>query len=217
MPIAAAIAPVVLGGIQAISGAQKAREAQAKLETLPTPGANQSILDYYQNALQRYNASPYQSAMYKAAQDQIQRHMAFVIANNQNAGLHGGIVPNVLQASNDASQRAGNQAILQNRQDFATLGKATGMKAQTEQQAANAAFQKQYGLLGLKASGGNKEESAGINNIWGGITSGLQTGAFGNIFGNKTGGNTPIFNYGNNSRSYSLDPSTNQNQFGNNG
>ena len=65
------IAQSIIGGIQA----HKARKALENLKS-PTYTPNQSILDYYNKALARYNINPYQSQLYKMQNQNIQRGIA---------------------------------------------------------------------------------------------------------------------------------------------
>lgn len=174
MPILASLAPIAFGAYQSLKGSRNAKDAQSELEKLRTPKPNQSIIDYYNNALQRYNVSPYQTAAYKNNQNQTDRRIASGIEANNNSGLGTGVVPNLVQRGLDANLKSGAMAEGEQDRRFGVLGNATRMRGQNETNSENNAFQKQYNLLALKAQGGNKEISAGINNIWGGIGAGAQ-------------------------------------------
>jgi hypothetical protein len=163
------------GLLQSVIGGIGARKAQKSLERLQTPTytPNQSINDYYNKALQRYNVNPYDSQQYKMQQQQIGR--------NQNAGLNAlgdrrsalSGISNLVQSSNDASLRAGMAAEQNQNQRFNQLGGATGMKANDDLTAFQynkvAPYEKQYNLLAMKAAGNNQTAQAGLQNAFQGI------------------------------------------------
>ena len=74
MPVAiAAAVPAVLGIVQAISGAIKAKKARNAIQGTPNPSyaPSKSINDYYQTALNRANTGPYNTLQYNAAKQEI--------------------------------------------------------------------------------------------------------------------------------------------------
>src|SRR5574337_41222 len=84
MPVALIPAGLqTVGGIvQSMFGGRQAHKAQKQMERMATPNSqpNQGINDYYQQALQRYNTSPYQSTQYNLAKQNA--------ANTTAAGLN---------------------------------------------------------------------------------------------------------------------------------
>src|ERR1700743_2151780 len=74
MPVAAGViggAQFLTGGIQALLGGGKAKRAQRALENLQTPTttSNQSISDYYNQALNPYSSLEYQLQKQNAGQN----------------------------------------------------------------------------------------------------------------------------------------------------
>ena len=164
--VAAASTAIGLG--QAVVGGIKAHKAQTGLENMANNyQPNQSIMDYYNKALSKYSANPYTSAAYQNRTNTIQRNLATGISATQDR--HGGLasIGELVQGANDANANAASQAESQQRADLSQLGTATGMKAAEDFKP----FEIKYNLLGMKASGANAEEAAGIKNAFGGLQS----------------------------------------------
>lgn len=157
---------------QAIVGGIKAKKYQKQLEKLPTPsyGGSESIMDYYNKALSRYNTSPYQSEQYKYAVDNAKQSTAASIGAMQDRRSALGSIGQITAAQNDATTRAGISAENQRQQNFGALGAATNMKAGDErmqfQQNKIAPFEKKYNLLSMRAGAANQTANAGLNNIF---------------------------------------------------
>lgn len=170
-----AIAQAGLGVIQGVVGGIRAAKAQKKLENMqsPTYAPNQSILNYYSTALNRYNTSPYQTGQYKQQVQNIGRGTAQGLDALRGRGGAVAGVNNLIASQNDALLNAGVQAENRKAQEFSVLGNATGMRAGEERQAFNVnqiqPFERKYNLLAQKASGGNKVMGAGLSNIFGGF------------------------------------------------
>lgn len=182
MPVAGIIigaASLAEGGIQAISAAEKAKQARNAIRNLQTPAyvPSKAINDYYQMALNRYNAGPYNSLQYQLAQKAAGTGLGANLAGSttrrqgpQFTGAAVGQYQNQLQSAGVAAQR-------QQQGEFAQVGQATGMQAGEQkyafQQNQVAPYQKnlqlQYAMLG----GANQVLGAGLSNI----NSGLSTGA----------------------------------------
>lgn len=172
------IAPLVQAGIGVLQtgyGMVKAAKAQKQLQKLQTPvyTKNKGILDFYDQALQRYSANPYESAAYKQATQQIGRNMAQGLSalNERKSAVAG--VARLVQGANDAGQNAALLAENKRDQYFRELGQATGMKAGEDRMAFQynqvAPYEKKYNLLAMKAGGANQIANAGLQNIMGGV------------------------------------------------
>lgn len=178
MPLAAAI-PLIqagIGGLQSLFSAGKARKTQKQLEGLqsPTYAPNQSIMDFYNNALSRYQTSPTDSALYKRQSRNIFRNTASGLNRLQDTrGAIGG-TSSLIRAQNDAMLDAEAAAEQQQNQRFGQLGEAAGMKAGEEQTAFNVnkmgPFERKYNLLAAKAGAANQGVNAGITNMFGGLS-----------------------------------------------
>lgn len=151
---------------QAIGGAIGAHRAQRKLEKMvDSYQPNQSIMDYYNKALSRYNANPYDSAMYRMQQQNAGRGLTTGLNSLQDrrSALMG--LPSLVSGYNDANLKAAAAAEGQQAQALSQLGGATQMKAAEDSKK----FDMKYNLLAQKASGGNQVLNAGMQNIFGGI------------------------------------------------
>jgi len=170
-----AIAQAGVGLAQTIGGWIQQRKATKALEKLqsPTYKQNQSILDYYNQALQRYSVSPTDSAMYKRNMKNIDRGVATGInaLQDRRSGTAG--ASSILRAANDA--RLDTEVAAENEKNnrFGVLGGATQMKAGEDDKAFQyneyMPFERKYNLLSQKAGGGNQIMNSGISNIFGGL------------------------------------------------
>jgi len=122
-------------------------------------------MDYYNKALSRYNANPYNSAMYRNATQQAGRGLATGInaLQDRRSALAG--VSNLVQGYDDAALRAAAGAEQQQGQALGQLGQATGMKAAEDKYK----FENKYNLLAMKAGAQNQIANAGLSNIFGGL------------------------------------------------
>ncbi len=204
MPVLA-LAPLAIGAYQAISGgirANKARKALAGQKT-PTYAPDKSIMDYYGEAANRYNVSPYNSQLYQynkagasgalangvgALQD---RRMALAGVSGLTQNYQGNLAKGALAAEN---QKNGQ---------FQQLGRATQMQSADNRYAYGQnqllPYNANRSLFNAEAAGGNQELNAGISNMANGImnygraTYGDGTpkppkvkGGYGNVAGNDS-------------------------------
>jgi|ERR1700690_3350 len=179
------VTQAVIGGINA----SKAHKAMEKLQT-PTYQPSQAISSYYQDALNRYNQSTYQSNFYEQAQKAAGRNLATGISadmDRHSAGNIGALV----QGNDDQMQKAGVQAEGLQRQAFGQLGQATNMQVGDTREAFEnnqvAPYNKQFGIDQAKAVAGSQMENSGFQNISGGLGSFSQLNQYKSLFG---GGNT---------------------------
>jgi hypothetical protein len=170
LPLAAglAIGQGVMGLAQTILGGSAAHKAQKEMEgMIKNYQPNQSIMDYYSKALNRYNVNPYNSNLYQMQSNNIQRGTAAGISalQDRRSALAG--VSSLVQGQNDGLLKAAATAEGQQGQALSQLGHATGMKAQEDSKK----FDMKYNLLAMKAGGGNQTMNAGIRNVFGGMGS----------------------------------------------
>lgn len=182
MPVTIGAITAGAGLLQGVIGGIKAKKAQKKLENLqsPTYDPNQSVLSYYNNALQRYNVNPYNSTLYKTQQQNIGRgvNQGISALNDRRSGLAG--ISSLIQGQNDSLLKAGIAAENQKDQRFGQLAGATQMKAGEERQAFNInkmmPFERKYNLLAMKAGANAKTANDGLKNIFNGL--GTMAGGF---------------------------------------
>jgi hypothetical protein len=178
MPIVGLIS-AGLGLYQAISGGVKAHKAEKDLEAQAKGfQPNQSILDYYNKALAKYNPNPYQTASYQQQKNQIGSNLATGLnaAQNRRGGL--GAIGGLVNQANQASAQAAGNAENQNRSELSQLGNAAGAKTGEQQKK----FDLMYNLTAAKAGAGASQENTGISNLYGGLSNAAY------LYGNNPGG-----------------------------
>jgi hypothetical protein len=161
----------ILGGAQMLGGLAQTifsgkKKAERNLENFGNSyQKNQSIMDYYNKALSKYNVNPYTSASYKNATQTAGRGLATGISalGDRRSALAG--ITGLVQGYDDAGLRAAANAERESAQALNTLGNATSMKAREDR----VPFDLKYNLLAQKAAGANATKAAGWNNIWGGL------------------------------------------------
>lgn len=171
--VAVSIGTAGVGAAQAIIGGIGAHKTQKKLEALQTPvyQPNKAIGDYYQDALSRYGANPYDTQAYGMAKNNAMAGTAAGLnaLQGRRSALAG--VGKLVGIQDNALEKASVAAEGQRNQEFNQLGRATGMKASDDQKAFQynelAPYDKKMQLLGAKASGYNKMLSSGISNMFG--------------------------------------------------
>lgn len=169
MPLAALIPGLVQAGIgiaQSIGGAVRAKKARKQLEGLvDSYQPNQSIMDYYNKALQRYNVNPYTSSLYNYQQGQIKGSTAQGIQalQDRKSALAG--IPNIIQRQNDSLLKAAAVSEGQQGQALGQLGAATALKDREDKYK----FEAKYNILSNKAAGGAAQTNAGTSNLFGGV------------------------------------------------
>lgn len=151
-------------------GGKKARKQLENLQT-PTYTPAKSISDYHAEAKQRYNTSPYASTMYNTQMQNINRNTNQGIAGLQSRRLGIGGISSLIQGQNDAMLKAAAGAEQQRDQRFSQYGQAANAMAGEERQAFNInqmmPYEKKYNLLAMKAQGNNQMANAGMQNLYG--------------------------------------------------
>lgn len=173
---APAIAQTAAGLFQSLfSGRKKAqREMEGLLNKPPAYSPNKGIADYYQESLNRYNESPYQSAIYQNAIRNAQRITSQGINSLQDRrGALAGI-SRLAAVQNDATQNAVAQAEGRRDARFGQLGQATNMKAGEERRAFDinvlTPYQRRLQMSQMKASAANARFDAGLQNAFSGLS-----------------------------------------------
>jgi hypothetical protein len=203
--------PVTLGLVTAGAGlAQSAigyfsgRKAKRELEGLQTPiyTPSKSISDYYNQALNRYQQSPYESNLYKMQAQNIARGTTQGLSalQDRRSALAG--VPALVQNQNDAMLKAAAAAEQEQSQRFSQLGAASQAMAGEERQAFNInqmlPYQKKYDILSQKAAGNAAVMNAGLQNVYGGLSSAAFYKA--DPYGNKKNNDTNYYGVDSNLR-----------------
>jgi hypothetical protein len=127
---------------------------------------NESVMDYYNKALAKYNPNAYASQSYQNDTNQIQRNLQSGISASQDR--RGGLstITGLVQGANDSSAKAASRAEGAQAQNLSQLGGATQMKAAEDTKK----FDMQYNLLAMKAGAAAKQKSQGLQNMFGGLS-----------------------------------------------
>ena len=172
----------LMGGIQsATSGAGSAqKELERQARNSPLYKGSKSIDDYYQQALNRFQESPYQSQQYQIGAKNIQRATAQGLSSLQDRRGGIGGVSRLAGIQGDAFGNLGMQAEAQRNQRFGQLGGATQMKSGEEYKKFDinqmAPYQRNLQLAQMKAQAANERKNAGIQ-MMGGALSNLAMGS----------------------------------------
>lgn len=160
-----------LGGLQVLGGLAQTifsgkKKAERNLENqINSYRKNDSIMDYYNKALSKYNVNPYNSASYRNSMQVAGRGLSTGIdaLKGRRSTLAG--LPALTQGYADAGLKASANAESEQARALSQLGQATQMKAQEDR----VPFDMKYNLLAQKAAGANATKAAGWKNIFGGL------------------------------------------------
>lgn len=186
-----------LGALQTAIGFFGGRKAKKALENQQTPiyTPAKSISDYYNQALQRYQESPYQSNLYKMQAQNIARGTAQGLSalQDRRSALAG--VSGLVQNQNDAMLKATAAAEQQKDQRFGQLGAASHAMGAEERQAFNInkmlPYQNRRDILTQKAGGYAQMLNAGLSNFFGGGQTGAIAGS--SALNNMNGQRNPAY------------------------
>jgi len=177
------------------------KEAENMIGGSPKYKPNQSILNYYENALRKFNTAPTDTAQYKSDKQNIKQSTVQALSSLNKLRL--GDVSNIIQGQNNSLLKAAVNAENRKAQEFAVLGQASQMKAGQDakafQQNELYPFEAKYNLLTMKAAGERANQRQSTQNAYqnasaaasilaggdglGGEGNGKST--WGAIFGNK--------------------------------
>lgn len=182
-----------LSAIQTIKGiiqaAQGRKELKKEIANLPQYQQSQGILDYYNQALNRYGVSPTQTAMYKRQMQNIQRAGATGLAGARGTAARMGAASSIARSLADASLGAEVSAEQEQARRFGQLGQAAQLKRGEE----SAAFQQNLVLpsqmrlqmASQKAAGGAQLANVGLSNLFGAAQSAATQGLYKETYGGE--------------------------------
>lgn len=161
------------------SSASKAKKAEKGLEEsldrTPKYKPNQSILNYYDEALRKYNVNPSDTREYKLAQQGIKQGtvQGLRYLQDRRSGLAG--VPSLISGQNNALLRAAVNAEQRKDMELNRVGQAASMKAGEEskafQQNEMYPFEAKYNLLAMKAAGSRADQRQHTQNAFNNLSS----------------------------------------------
>ncbi len=176
------------------SGQKKAeRGLRKEIEAIPEYAKAPSIMDYYQQARQRFGVSPTESALYKQQTQEAERAVATGLAGARGSRARMGVSTSLARVLSDAKLKARVAAEQEQNRRFGQLGSAAQMEAQQGLLADQRRLLKQQQRLSLaeaKAQGTAAIKRAGLTNIFGGMSDIGKAGAMMGGLNPYSGGTT---------------------------
>jgi hypothetical protein len=179
--LAGTAASVGMGAYQMVSSNKAQKRAQSALErqaeNSPLRKESKSLNDYYQEALNRYNESPYQSAAYQQAMQNARRTTASGLGALQDRRSAIGGISRLGGLESGASQRAVAQGEQMKAQRFSELGRATQMKKRDEDELFDinemTPYQRKLQLEQMKGAAAGERYNAGMQMVGQGLSNAL--------------------------------------------
>ena len=165
---------------------RRERELDEAAKASPIYKGSKPISDLYQESLNRYKESPYQSAQYQAGQRNIQRATAQGLGALQSRNAAIGGASRLAQTQADSLTNLGANAEAQKNVRFGQLASASQMKNADLMQQFNInkmdPYQRQLQLKQMKAQAANEEYATNVSNTMGNLSNAATIGmsAYGN-------------------------------------
>jgi uncharacterized protein YecT (DUF1311 family) len=199
------------GAYTAISANKQQKRAQAELErqaaNSPLRKESKSLNDYYQQALNRFKESPYQSAAYQQAMQNARRTTASGLGALQDRRSAIGGISRLGGMERDASLSAVARGEQMQAQRFNELGRATQMKKRDEDELFDinvmTPYQRKLQLEQMKGAAAGERYNAGMQMIGQGLSNAAAGGMlymdsnpgqnpFKGLFGGKSASNPSL-------------------------
>jgi len=172
---------LAMGGIQMANANKQQKRAQAELErqaaNSPLRKESKSLNDYYQQALNRFKESPYQSAAYQQAMQNARRTTASGLSALQDRRSAIGGISRLGGLESRASQGAVAQGEQMQAQRFSELGRATQMKKANEDELFDinvmTPYQRKLQLEQMKGAAAGERYNAGMQMVGQGLSNAL--------------------------------------------
>jgi hypothetical protein len=172
--LVAAGAGAAASGISAIGANQRRKSRERELDDYakqsPLYQGSKPISEYYQQAMNRYNESPYQSQQYQVGAMNARRATAQGLGALQDRRSAIGGISRLEAGQNAAMQNLGAQAEAEKNQRFGQLGGATQMKNADLMQQFDinkmTPYNRQFGLKQMKSAAANAEYSQDVSNTY---------------------------------------------------
>lgn len=179
----------MVGG--AIGAAKGRKELKGLLAKSPQYQADEGIMGYYNQALQRAGVSPTESSLYKTQMQNIGRSAATGLrAAQQQRGGGLAAASSIARGMSDAALGATTAAEQQQAQRFGALGAAAQMASRERQRAFDVnvmqPWQMRAQMAGQRAAGGAQTFNVGLGNIFGAGSTLAQADLYKKLYG-KTG------------------------------
>lgn len=178
MPLYLTAAQVALGAGQSIFSGKNERQADYEnyLKRNPQYTGGNSINDYYNKALARYNVNPYSSPLYAMQTQNANRatNQALASLGDRRAGI--GSIGKLTGIQDDATLKAGITAEADQARRLSQLGGAANALTQNQKYAYQVnqlnPYLRQLQQKQQAFSGASNVYNAGLSNIFGGLSSG---------------------------------------------
>lgn len=155
IPLITAAVSLGSSAVQKRKAQQAEKKAEEMLASSPKYKPNQSILDYYKKALNKFDTAPTDTAQYKSDKQSIKQGTTQALSSLNK--LRTGDVANIVQGQSNSLLKAAVNAENRKVQEFGVLGQAANMKAGQEakafQQNELYPFEAKYNLETMKAGG----------------------------------------------------------------
>jgi hypothetical protein len=204
------VGSAIWGGAKAAKARREQKSAEAQLENLaknsPLRKESKSLNDYYQQALNRFTESPYQSAAYQQATRNADRTAAAGISALQDRkGAIGGVTK-LSRLKGEALNNAILGGEYARSQRFSELGRATQMKKANEDELFDinvmTPYQRKLQLEQMKGSAAGERYNAGMQMLGQGLSNAAAGGMqymdsnpgqnpFKGLFGGKSASSNP--------------------------
>jgi hypothetical protein len=179
--LAGTAASVGMGAYQMVSSNKAQKRAQGELERQaknnPLRKESKSLNDYYQQALNRYNENPYQSAAYQQSMQNARRTTASGLGALQDRRSAIGGISRLGGLESGASQRAIAQGEQMQAQRFSELARATQMKKAQEDELFDinemTPYQRKLQLEQMKGAAAGERYNAGMQMVGQGLSNAL--------------------------------------------
>ena len=178
------VGSAIWGGAKAAKARREQKSAEAQLENLaknsPLRKESKSLNDYYQQALNRFTESPYQSAAYQQATRNADRTAAAGISALQDRkGAIGGVTK-LSRLKGEALNNAILGGEYARSQRFSELGRATQMKKANEDELFDinvmTPYQRKLQLEQMKGSAAGERYNAGMQMLGQGLSNAASAG-----------------------------------------
>ena len=174
----------ILGGIKSGRARREQMAAETNLanlaQTSPLRKESKSLNDYYQQALNRYKESPYQSAAYQQAMQNARRTTASGLSALQDRRSAIGGISRLGSMESGASQRAVAQGEQMQAQRFSELSRATQMKKRDEDELFDinvmTPYQRRLQLEQMKGAAAGERYNAGLQMVGQGLSNAAISG-----------------------------------------
>jgi len=178
------VGSAILGGIKSGKARKEQKASEAQLENMaqnsPLKKESKALNDYYQEALNRFNENPYQSAAYQQTMQNARRTTASGLSALQDRRSAIGGISKLGGMERGASQGAIAQGEQMKAQRFNQLGQATQMKKGAEDELFDintmTPYQRKLQLEQMKGAAAGERYNAGMQMVGQGLSNAATAG-----------------------------------------